>query len=70
MSAQDRFDRARGAMAAAEDATPYEYDIDATADRMRIARDGDTYSWSELPEHVRDYWRDEAGNDRGGARRG
>lgn len=58
--AQERFDEALVNMAVAEDATPYEYDIDAKADAVRIARDGDTYSWSELPEHVRDYWRGEA----------
>lgn len=57
MTAQDRFDRAVDAMATADEP---EYDIDPKADAMRVARDGDTYSWADLPEHVRDYWREEA----------
>lgn len=55
MSVQERFDAALEAMAAADDP---EYDIDPLADFIRIGRDGDTYSWGELPEHVRDYWRE------------
>jgi hypothetical protein len=35
-----------------------EYDIDPKADALRIAQTGDLYSWLELPEHVRDYWRE------------
>ncbi len=60
LRAQERFDKAVDAMDTLADSTPYEYDIDAKADKMRVARDGDTYSWHELPEHVRDYWREEA----------
>jgi hypothetical protein len=57
MTAQERFEAALAALAAS--ASP-EYDIDIEADALRIKRTGDTYSWAELPEHVRDYWRETA----------
>lgn len=57
MTAQERFDRALVAMASAGDEPEPEYEIDPKADKLRIAADGDLYSWAELPEHVRDHWR-------------
>lgn len=62
MTAQDRFGRALDALAEAEAADPngYEYEIDSEADALRVRATGDTYSWAEIPEHVRDHWREEA----------
>lgn len=62
MTAQDRFDKALMALSETDPCREagYEYDVDEVADSLRVARDGDSYSWVELPEHVRDYWREEA----------
>lgn len=57
MSAKERFD---AALAAWSDAQEPEYEIDPAADALRVTLTGDTYSWVELPDHVRDYWREEA----------
>jgi hypothetical protein len=62
MGAQSRFDRSLDALRTSVEP---EYDIDPEADALRLARYGpDHYSWLELPEHVRDYWREEVAKNK------